>query len=191
MPTRPLPAANSFFHIESACISYTGVRLLALDPALRSSGYAVLEKQGQKVCSVAYGVIQTPATLSMPQCLVEIHRQVSELIDLHEPEACAVESLIFVQNSRTAVTLGAARGSAILAAAQRGLHIYEYPPKRVKQAVVGRGGAQKRQVGFMVRVLLGLAESPPADAADALAIGLTHLQMQDSAIRTTSYVRRL
>jgi crossover junction endodeoxyribonuclease RuvC len=185
------PAANSFFHIESACISYTGVRLLALDPALRSSGYAVLEKQGQKVCSVAYGVIQTPATLSMPQCLVEIHRQVSELIDLHEPEACAVESVIFVQNSRTAVTLGAARGSAILAAAQRGLNIYEYPPKRVKQAVVGRGGAQKRQVGFMVRVLLGLAESPPADAADALAIGLTHLQMQDSAIRTTSYVRRL
>jgi crossover junction endodeoxyribonuclease RuvC len=127
----------------------------------------------------------------MTQCLVEIHRQVSELIDLHEPEACAVESVIFVQNSRTAVTLGAARGSALLAAAQRGLNIYEYPPKRVKQAIVGKGGAQKSQVGFMVRVLLGLAENPDADAADALAIGLTHLQMQDSAIRTTNSVRRL
>jgi crossover junction endodeoxyribonuclease RuvC len=143
------------------------------------------------VCSVAYGVIQIPGTLSMTQCLVEIHRQVSELIDLHEPEACAVESVIFVQNSRTAVTLGAARGSALLAAAQRGLNIYEYPPKRVKQAIVGKGGAQKGQVGFMVRVLLGLAENPHADAADALAIGLTHLQMQDSAIRTTNSVRRL
>jgi crossover junction endodeoxyribonuclease RuvC len=167
------------------------MRLLALDPALRSSGFAILEKREQKIRSLAYGVIQIRADVSMAQCLVEIHRQVSELIDLHQPEVCAVESVIFVQNSRTAVTLGAARGSALLAAAQRGLNIFEYPPKRVKQAVVGTGSAQKNQVGFMVRALLGLTENPQSDAADALAIGLTHLQMQDSPLRSFQAARRL
>jgi crossover junction endodeoxyribonuclease RuvC len=75
------------------------MRLLALDPALRSSGFAILEKREQKICSLAYGVIQIRADVPMAQCLVEIHRQVSELIDLHQPEVCAVESVIFVQNS--------------------------------------------------------------------------------------------
>jgi len=167
------------------------MRLLALDPALRSSGFAILEKREQKIRSLAYGVIQIRADVPMAQCLVEIHRQVSELIELHQPEVCAVESVIFVQNSRTAVTLGAARGSALLAAAQRGLNIFEYPPKRVKQAVVGTGSAQKNQVGFMVRALLGLTENPQSDAADALAIGLTHLQMQDSPLRSFQAARRL
>ena len=167
------------------------MRLLALDPALRSSGFAILEKQEQKIRSLAYGVIQIRADVPMAQCLVEIHRQVSELIDMHQPEVCAVESVIFVQNSRTAVTLGAARGSALLAAAQRGLNIFEYPPKRVKQAVVGTGSAQKSQVGFMVRALLGLTENPQSDAADALAIGLTHLQAQDSPLRSFQTARRL
>jgi crossover junction endodeoxyribonuclease RuvC len=119
----------------------------------------------------------------MSQCLVEIHQAVTDLIHAHRPEACAVESVIYAQNTQTAIVLGAARGSALLAAAQHGIPIYEYPPKRVKQAIVGRGGAQKNQVGFMVRVLLGLEETPVGDAADALAIGLTHFQMQDSPLR--------
>jgi crossover junction endodeoxyribonuclease RuvC len=157
------------------------VRLLALDPALRNSGYAILEKEGSKVRAVHYGVIRNKAQLSMPGCLVEIHRQIEELIRLHAPEECAVEGLIYVQNTRTAITLGAARGSALLAAAQHGLPIYEYP-RRVKQAVVGRGAAQKAQIAFMVRTLLGLIETPDADAADALAIGLTHFQMHSSPL---------
>jgi crossover junction endodeoxyribonuclease RuvC len=158
------------------------VRLLALDPALRNSGYAILEKEGSKVRAVHYGVIRNKAQLSMPGCLVEIHRQIEELIRFHAPEECAVEGLIYVQNTRTAITLGAARGSALLAAAQHGLPIYEYPPRRVKQAVVGRGAAQKAQIAFMVRTLLGLIETPDADAADALAIGLTHFQMHSSPL---------
>jgi crossover junction endodeoxyribonuclease RuvC len=158
------------------------VRLLALDPALRNCGYAILEKEGSKVRAIHYGVIRNKTQLSMPGCLVEIHRQIEELIRFHSPEECAVEGLIYVQNTRTAITLGAARGSALLAAAQRGLPIYEYPPRRVKQAVVGRGAAQKSQVGYMVRILLGLTETPEADAADALAIGLTHFQMHSSPI---------
>ncbi len=158
------------------------MRLLALDPALRNSGYAILQKEGSKLGAIAYGVIRNKAQLSMPGCLLEIHRQIDELIRLHSPEECAVEGLIYVQNLRTAMTLGAARGSALLAAAQHGMPIYEYPPRRVKQAVVGHGTAQKSQVGFMVRSLLGLTETPEADAADALAIGWTHFQMHRSPV---------
>ena len=158
------------------------MRLLALDPALRNSGYAILEKEGSRVRAINYGVIRNRVQLSMPGCLVEIHRQIEHLIRVHSPEVCAVEGLIYVQNTHTAITLGAARGSALLAAAQRGLPIYEYAPRRVKQAVVGRGAAQKAQISFMVRTLLGLTETPEADAADALAVGLTHFQMHGSPL---------
>jgi crossover junction endodeoxyribonuclease RuvC len=154
------------------------MRLLALDPALRNSGFALLEKDHGPVRVLDFGVLRNPASVCMTSCLVEIHRGIVDLIDRYQPELCAVESIIFVQNSRTAVVLGAARGCALLAAAQRGLPIYEYAPKRVKQAVVGRGDAQKAQVCFMVRAMLGLDRTPGTDAADALAIGLTHLQMQ-------------
>jgi len=141
--------------------------------------------------AVSYGVIRNNANLSMPGCLVEIHRQIDELIRLHSPEACAVEGLIYVQNTRTAITLGAARGSALLAAAQHGLAIYEYSPRRVKQAIVGQGGAQKGQIGFMVRSILGLDETPDSDAADALAIGLTHFQMHSSPLAVHQAIRPL
>jgi crossover junction endodeoxyribonuclease RuvC len=167
------------------------VRLLALDPALRNSGYAILDQKGTRMHAVSYGVIRNNAQLSMPGCLVEIHRQIDELIRLHAPDACAVEGLIYVQNTRTAITLGAARGSALLAAAQHGLAIYEYPPRRVKQAIVGQGGAQKAQIGFMVRSILGLDETPDTDAADALAIGLTHFQMHSSPLARHQAIRPL
>jgi crossover junction endodeoxyribonuclease RuvC len=93
-----------------------------------------------------------------------------------QPTAMAVESVIYVQSFPTAITLGSARGAVLLAAAQRGLPIHEYAPRRVKQAVVGTGAAQKTQVAFMVRTLLGLTVTPPSDAADAIAVGFTHFQ---------------
>ena len=92
-----------------------------------------------------------------------------------------MESVIYVQSYKTAIILGAARGAAILAAAEHGLPVFEYPPKRIKQSTVGQGAAGKNQVAFMVRALLGLTETPDADAADALAIGLTHLQAEKAA----------
>jgi crossover junction endodeoxyribonuclease RuvC len=104
-----------------------------------------------------------------------------ELIREHEPDCCALESVIYVQSHKTAILLGAARGAAILAAAESGLPIFEYSPRRIKQSTVGRGAAGKDQVAFMVRALLGLTETPDADAADALAIGLTHLRSQEVA----------
>src|SRR5919199_2149835 len=105
----------------------------------------------------------------------------AQLIDEHAPDCCALESVIYVQSYKTAIILGAARGAAILAAAEKGLPVFEYPPKRIKQSTVGRGGAGKNQVAFMVRALLGLTETPDADAADALAIALTHLRTQETS----------
>lgn len=160
------------------------MRILAIDPSLRSTGFAILQRDaGSKVRAVSYGTIANPAKLLPSGCLVAIHEKVRDLIAEHSPDCAVFEGVIFVQSYRTAITLGGARGAAILAAASRGLPIYEYAPRRVKQSVVGRGGADKSQVGFMVRALLGLTETPQSDAADALAIGLTHFQTHDSAAR--------
>ena len=157
------------------------MRVLAIDPALRNTGYAVLERasappRGGRAGyhALTYGVIRNAPKLRQSGCLVEIRQRIADVIREHAPDVCAVEGVIFVQSYRTAITLGAARGAALLAAAEHGLAIYEYAPKRVKQAVVGRGAADKQQVAFMMRALLGLTETPPPDAADALAIGLAH-----------------
>lgn len=155
--------------------------IIAVDPSLRGTGYAVLDLRRGKPACLGYGVIKNPPKLTTSGCLVEIHQVLSDAISKFSPTAMAIESVIFVQSYQTAITLGSARGAALLAAAQRGLPIHEYAPRRIKQAVVGRGGAQKAQVGFMVRALLGLTETPPPDAADAIAIGLTHFQSAQSA----------
>lgn len=155
--------------------------ILAIDPALRSTGYAVLGRHGQKYVCPAFGAIRNKPKVPLSGCLCAIREQIADLIRTHHPTALAVEGVIYVQSYQTAITLGAARGAAILAAAERGLPIYEYAPRRVKQAVVGRGAADKQQVAFMVRALLGLTQTPSADAADALAIGLTHFQTLDAA----------
>ena len=156
------------------------MRVLAIDPSLRGTGFAVLEKSGQKIQALVFGVIKNPDKLLASSCLVAIRERLAEVILSHSPESAAIESTIFVQSHRTAIALGAARGAAILAAAERGLPIYEYAPRSAKQAVVGRGAANKEQVIFMVRAMLGLTENPPHDAADAMAIGITHFQSMAS-----------
>jgi crossover junction endodeoxyribonuclease RuvC len=150
--------------------------ILAVDPSLRATGYAVLGADSARITPIRYGVITNPPALSIAGCLLAIHETLESVIAGHSPEAMAIENTIYVQSYKTAIVLGSARGAALLAAARHGLPIHEYAPRRIKQAVVGRGGAQKSQVAFMVRALLGLTETPPPDAADALAIGLTHLQ---------------
>jgi crossover junction endodeoxyribonuclease RuvC len=158
------------------------MRVLAIDASLRNSGVAIVETNGRgKFQTLYFGVIHNPNSLPMSSCLVAIRDRLAELIHTHEPDCCALESVIYVQSHKTAISLGAARGSAILAAAERGLPIFEYAPKRIKQATVGNGSADKSQVAFMVRALLGLSETPQPDAADALAIGLTHLRAQETA----------
>ncbi|MEM9481121.1 MAG: crossover junction endodeoxyribonuclease RuvC [Verrucomicrobiota bacterium] len=154
------------------------MRVLAIDPALRKTGYAVLESKApnEKPGALTYGTHVNKPSLRQSLCFVEIRTRVSDLIEEFKPEVCAIESVIFVQSYKTAITLGAARGAAITAAATAGLEVREYAPRRVKQAVVGKGAADKSQVAFMVRALLGLTETPDPDAADALAIGIAHIQ---------------
>ena len=160
------------------------MRVISIDPALRNTGYALIErteKPGRKpdYRAIEYGTIKNPPKLRQSNCLVAIREQINDVIVKHRPEICAVEGVIFVQSYKTAITMGAARGAAILAAAEHGLDVYEYAPKRVKQAVVGRGSADKQQVAFMIRALLHLTETPDPDAADALAIGLAHFYAND------------
>lgn len=150
--------------------------LLAVDPSLRGTGFAVLQRASGKVRCLHFDVIKNPPKLTLAGCLLEIHTRLTDAIARFSPRAMAVESVIYVQSFPTAITLGSARGAVLLAAAQHGLPIHEYAPRRVKQAVVGTGAAQKTQVAFMVRTLLGLTVTPPADAADAIAVGFTHFQ---------------
>lgn len=152
------------------------VTILGLDPSLRSTGYAVIVAAGRAHRALVYGAITNPSSLLPSQCLVKISDAVCELIRDHQPAVMAVEGLVCVQNIRIAFTLGQVRGAAIAAAAAQGLAVYEYAPRKVKQAVTGLGGAGKQQVAHMVQALLGLPETPGADAADALALAICHAQ---------------
>lgn len=136
----------------------------------------MVEGDPRRQVHVASGVIENPRGLRQSACLLRTFEVLRDIIRTHAPEACAVESIIYVQSYRTAITMGAARAAAVMAATEAGLPVHEYPPKRIKQAVVGRGGAAKSQVAFMVRALLGLDHTPAPDAADAIAIAITHLQ---------------
>src|SRR5262249_34190332 len=140
-----------------------------------------IDANNGKLRSVYFGTIHNGSALRSSSCLLAIRDRLVELIREHEPDCCALEAVIYVQSYKTAILLGAARGAAILAAAENGLPVFEYPPARIKQATVGRGAAGKNQVAFMVRALLGLTTTPDADSADALAIGLTHLRSQQVA----------
>lgn len=167
------------------------MRVVAIDPSLRSTGFAVLEKENGKVRSIEYGLIRNRPEIAHSSCLVAIRDRLAELIQRYEPDCGAIESTIYVQSYKTAITLGAVRGAVIVALAERGVPIYEYAPRRVKQAIVGKGAAAKQQVGFMIRALLGLRENPPPDAADAMAIGLAHFQAEESAGRGVAKLNRV
>jgi crossover junction endodeoxyribonuclease RuvC len=155
------------------------MRVLSIDPAVRNTGYAVLEGDPRKPAVLGYDVISIPKKLSQSAALAAVRTHISNLISKFQPDEVAVEGIIYVQSHQTAITMGAARAAALIAAADHGLPVYEYPPKKVKSAVVGNGSADKSQVAFMVRALLGLSETPPPDAADALAIAIAHLQASD------------
>lgn len=159
------------------------MRILALDPSLRATGYAILEGTAEKPSVLASGTIKNPASRPSHDCLIEIHDRLVELISQYAPTALAIELIIYVQNTRTAVILGATRGVALLAAARGGLTIHEYPPKLVKKSATGKGAARKEQVAFMTRALFGLRHNPLPDEADALAVGLTHLRRAAFASR--------
>lgn len=151
--------------------------VLGIDPGTATTGYGLVrDRDDDSLEAVAYGTIQTPAGDPAHRRLAALFHQLKDLLLLHRPDSCAVEKLFFQRNVSTAIAVGQARGVVMLAIAEAGLEVAEYTPNEVKQAVTGYGAAQKRQVQEMVRTLLLLPEIPrPDDAADALAIAITHL----------------
>lgn|SRR5574341_1420463 len=150
---------------------------LGIDPGTATTGYGFVRLAPDgSLAAVTFGVILTPPKTPAQERLLMLYRDLKELLALHHPDSCAVEKLFFQRNVSTAIAVGQARGVVLLAIAEAGLDVAEYTPNEVKQAVVGYGSAQKKQVQEMVRTLLGLPEIPkPDDAADALAIAITHL----------------
>ncbi|GAB7386528.1 crossover junction endodeoxyribonuclease RuvC [Bacillaceae bacterium] len=151
------------------------MRIIGIDPGIALVGFGVVEEKQGAIRAVQYGRIETEAHLATPARLKQIYDAVTELLRRYKPQVMAVEKLFFNRNVTTAFTVGQARGVIVLAAAEAEVPVYEYTPLQVKQAVVGYGKAEKRQVQEMVKMLLRLAEIPkPDDVADALAVALTH-----------------
>jgi crossover junction endodeoxyribonuclease RuvC len=151
------------------------LRVLGIDPGTAITGYGVVEGEGDSLSLTTYGAITTPANQPLPQRLQHIYRELRALITEWHPESAAVEELFFSKNARTALSVGHARGVALLALTEAGLPIQEYKPAEVKQAVAGYGNAPKQQVQGMVQLLLSLDDIPrPDDAADALAVAICH-----------------
>ena len=151
------------------------MRILGIDPGFAIVGWGIVDFVGSCFKVIAYGSIQTPATMPIEQRLSAIYDELSSLIDKFSPEAMAVEELFFNTNITTGIKVAQARGVIILAAQKKGVPISEYTPLQVKQAVTGYGRAEKKQVITMVTMLLGLESPPkPDDTADALAIAVCH-----------------
>ncbi|MGH2485079.1 MAG: crossover junction endodeoxyribonuclease RuvC [Ktedonobacterales bacterium] len=151
-------------------------RAIGIDPGTARLGYAVVEEERSMLKLLTCGVLETPAGQPMPQRLLSLFHELSAIVRDFEPREMAIEELFFAKNVTTVISVGQARGIALLVGAEAGLRIEEYKPMQVKQAVHGYGLAKKNQVGEMVRVLLGLTAVPkPDDAADAAAIAICHL----------------
>lgn len=150
--------------------------ILGIDPSLRGTGYGVIRAGRPNPELVAQGTIRCAARWERSRCLARIATELRDVIASHSPEVCAVEGLFFAQNLQTALIMGEARGAALATVAASGIPIFEMAPRRVKQAIVGYGAAQKDAVARMVQRMLQLSEIPDPDAADALALALVYLQ---------------
>jgi crossover junction endodeoxyribonuclease RuvC len=152
-----------------------GHTILGIDPGTATMGWGVVRQEGSRLRYVQHGAITTPSNWAMPRRLGRLFDGVTQLLEGYRPDTVAVEELFFNTNVTTAITVGQARGVALLAAYRAGLEVAEYTPLQVKQAITSYGRAEKRQVQEMVRALLNLRDIPrPDDAADGLAIAITH-----------------
>jgi crossover junction endodeoxyribonuclease RuvC len=152
------------------------MRVLGLDPGLATTGWGAVEEEAGELALSDFGVITTAPSQPLAMRLQHLYRELTALIAHQQPDVAAVEELFFSRNARTALSVGQARGVALLSLAEAGLAVHEYTPLQVKQAVVGYGQATKHQVQQMVGMLLGLEEIPrPDDAADAVAVAICYL----------------
>lgn len=151
--------------------------ILGIDPGLETVGYGIIQSDKGNVAMLDYGIIKTPRNISIPERLKLIAEGIDLLIERFKPEEIAVEELFFCSNRKTAIAVAEARGVILLTAIQKCSKLYEYTPNQIKLAVTGWGGADKPQIQQMVKVLLRLKDIPkPDDAADALAVAVTHAQ---------------
>jgi crossover junction endodeoxyribonuclease RuvC len=158
------------------------MRILGIDPGSRLTGFGIIEVNGDQAIAVQHGVIKA-GTGEFPERLGIIFAGIRDLISEHQPAEVAIETVFMSRNAGTALKLGQARGAAICAAISLGVPVSEYAPRSIKQAIVGRGGADKVQVQHMVTVLLQLKEKLQEDAADALAVALCHQHTQQTLNR--------
>jgi crossover junction endodeoxyribonuclease RuvC len=150
--------------------------ILGIDPSLRGTGFGVIRCGKAKIELLACGTIGCPAAWEKSRCLAKISQTLRNVLTVHQPDTCIVEGLFYAQNLKTALIMGEARGAALAAVAEADVEIFEIAPRKVKQAIVGYGAAQKLAVAKMVQRMLNLAKPPAPDAADALALALAHAQ---------------
>ncbi|MCG7877526.1 MAG: crossover junction endodeoxyribonuclease RuvC [Candidatus Thiodiazotropha taylori] len=158
------------------------LRIIGIDPGSRMTGYGLIDTDGMHSVYLSHGVIKLSGEPLLPR-LGEIFATISGLIQEHQPDVMAIEQVFVAKNPSSALKLGQARGAAICAAVYRGLSVAEYTPTRIKQAVVGTGRADKAQIQHMVQMILGLRQKPQADAADALAVALSHAHTHTTLMR--------
>jgi crossover junction endodeoxyribonuclease RuvC len=158
------------------------VRILGIDPGSRITGFGIVDIQGDRTVPVHFGVIKAGKG-EFTERLGIIFNGVKDLVEEYQPDSAAVETVFVSHNASSAIKLGQARGAAVCAIIAGEVPVGEYSPRSVKQAIVGRGAADKAQVQHMVRVLLGLQEVPAEDAADALAVAICHHHTQSTLDR--------
>ena len=156
------------------------IRILGIDPGLRRTGWGVVDHQGARLTHVAHGVIAVPETLPFADRLLRLFEALEAVIAEHAPHEAAVEEVFVNLNPSSTLKLGHARAAALIAPARAGLPVAEYAARLVKKSLVGTGAADKAQIAFMVARLLPTAGAPTADAADALAVAITHCHLRRS-----------
>lgn len=156
--------------------------LLGIDPGSRITGYGIIEEIGSQCRYIASGCIRIKDA-PLPERLQQIFDGINTVIEMYKPQSVGIEQVFMSRNADSALKLGQARGAAIVASVNQGLEVSEYSARQVKQAVVGKGSAEKSQVQHMVKSILKLDKTPQADAADALAIALCHSHTRSSLIR--------
>ena len=154
--------------------------IIGIDPSLTCTGWGIVSKVGSRLTHIANGQVKTDAKASLPERLVTLDRELTDVILLHRPDAAAVEEVFVNMNPQSTLKLGQARGVCLLAAARAGLPVAEYATRLVKKAIVGTGGADKTQVQAMLGVLLPGVKLAGADAADALAVAIAHAHLMGS-----------